>query len=83
MRMSIALAAGCAGLLAIAGTLITPAPARAQDWCGFYQKADARVRCGFSSPQECQETLTEKGDRQKHKKKGEPAVTCLPDPASG
>jgi hypothetical protein len=84
MRISIALAAACAGLLAAAATLAVPAPARAQDWCGFYRKADARVRCGFSSLHECQEALTAKADKQKHKeKKDEPAVTCLPDPAFG
>jgi hypothetical protein len=83
MRISIALAAGCAGFLAAAATLAVPAPARAQDWCGFYQKADARVRCGFSSLQGCKEALTEKADKQKHKKKDEPAMTCLPDPAFG
>jgi hypothetical protein len=70
MRILIGLAAG----LGLAAAL--SAPAAAQDWCGFHQKAHSRVRCGYSSLQECKQALANKKD-------GDKTVVCLPDPASG
>ena len=61
---------------ALAGMLALPAPANANDWCGFQQKAHSRVRCGYSSIETCKRALADK-------KSGDKAVTCLPDPASG
>jgi hypothetical protein len=60
-----------AGLLA--GSIL---PAQAEDWCGFHQKANSRVRCGFSSLQRCKQALAEK-------KTDDKTVTCMPDPANG
>jgi hypothetical protein len=73
MRIMTGLVGGLAilGALALSGTT-----ASAQDWCGFHQKAGSRVRCGFSSLQQCKQALSEKKD-------GDKGVTCLPDPASG
>jgi hypothetical protein len=56
-----------AGLLA--GSIL---PAQAQDWCGFHQKANSHVRCGFSSLAQCKQAL---GVKAKD-------VTCVPDPSS-
>jgi hypothetical protein len=56
-----------AGLLA--GSII---PAQAENWCGFHRKANAQVRCGFSSLAQCKQAL---GVNAKD-------VTCLPDPSS-
>jgi hypothetical protein len=72
---------GLAAALALAWTLVPAAPASAQDWCGFQQKAGSRVRCGFSSVQECKQLLTEKTGKEK--KKSDRAITCLPDPSFG
>lgn len=71
---------GMAASLAIAGAL-APSPVSAQDWCGFQQKAHSRVRCGYSSLQECKQALTDKTEKQK--KKDDKAITCLPDPSFG
>ena len=63
--------------LAIAAVLALSGPtASAQDWCGFHQKAGSRVKCGFSSLQQCKQALA-------NKKTGDKAVTCMPDPAFG
>ena len=70
MRILIGLAAG----LSLAAAL--SAPAAAQDWCGFHQKAHSIVRCGYSSLQECKQALSGKKD-------GDKAVICLPDPSFG
>jgi hypothetical protein len=67
---------GLVGGLAIAGMLAFAAPANAENWCGFHQKANARVRCGYSSLQECKQALADK-------KNGDKSVTCMPDPANG
>lgn len=68
---------GLLGGLVIAGALALSGPmASAQDWCGFHQKAGSRVKCGFSSLQQCKQALA-------HKKDGDKGVTCLPDPAFG
>jgi len=56
-----------AGLLA--GSII---PAQAGSWCGFHQKANARVRCGYSSLAQCKQAL---GPKTKD-------VTCIRDPSS-
>jgi Protein of unknown function (DUF3551) len=70
---------GLWGGLAIAGMLaFSPMSARAADWCGFQQKANSRVQCGFSSLQQCKQALSDKKDKD-----GDKSVTCLPDPASG
>jgi len=68
---------GLLGGLALTGLLA--APAAAQDWCGFHQKAHSRVHCGYSSLQQCKQALSDKTD----KKDADKTVTCLPDPASG
>jgi hypothetical protein len=66
-----------AGGLAIAGALALAAPsAQAENWCGFQQKAHSRVRCGYSSLQECKQALADKKD-------GDKGVICVPDSASG
>ena len=70
MRILTGLAAG----LSLAAAL--SAPASAQDWCGFHQKAHSLVRCGYSSLQECKQALAGKKD-------GDKTAVCLPDPASG
>jgi hypothetical protein len=67
---------GFVGVLAVAGGLAVAAPANAQDWCGFHQKAHSRVQCGYSSLQQCKQALTDNKD-------GDKTVVCLPDPASG
>jgi len=43
--------------------------AYAGEWCGFLDKEGSRIRCGFSSLDECKQTI---GD-----KKG---AYCMPDP---
>jgi hypothetical protein len=68
---------GLLGGLALAGALAQPAAAT--DWCGFHQKAHARVRCGYSGLQQCKQALGDKADKKGDGK----TVTCLPDPASG
>jgi len=45
--------------------------ARAEEWCGFVDKAGSQVRCGFSSLAECKQT----NRRQKKD------AYCMPDPA--
>ena len=72
MRVLTVLAGGL-GLMAM---LAQPLPARAGDWCGFHQKAHARVNCGYSSLETCKRALADK-------KTGDKSVTCMPDPASG
>jgi hypothetical protein len=70
---------------AIAGAVALSAPANAQDWCGFLDKANAQVKCGYSSLQECRQALSEKSSDKKDTDKKSPADTavCLPDPSSG
>jgi hypothetical protein len=63
MRVFLGLAA--AGLVAA-----SLSSARAEEWCGFVDKAGAQVRCGFSSLAECQQTIGDKKD-----------AYCMPDPA--
>jgi hypothetical protein len=58
--------------LAVAGLVAASvSSARAEEWCGFLDKAGARVQCGFSSLAECKQAL---GDQ----KNG----YCIPDPTS-
>jgi hypothetical protein len=54
-----------AGLLA--GSLTS---ARAQEWCGFLDKAHSRVRCGFISVKDCKQALHNKKD-----------AICVPSPS--
>jgi hypothetical protein len=56
-------------LAAVAGLAATISPARADEWCGFIDKAGSPVRCGFSSLAECKQALGDKKD-----------AYCLPDP---
>ncbi len=53
-----------------AGLLATSiASAQAQDWCGFIDKEHSRVRCDFSSLDECKQALGGKKD-----------AYCMPNP---
>ena len=56
--------------LAVAGLVAASvSPVRAEEWCGFVDKAGARVQCGFSSLAECKQAL------------GDPKNGyCIPDP---
>ena len=67
MRLTI----GFAGLsLILASTLaVSAAPATAQEWCGFKDKAGAQVHCGYSSAAECKQLLPGKN------------TVCMPDPS--
>lgn len=72
---------GLAGGLVIAAALaLTATGADATDWCGFHQNAGSRVRCGYSSLEQCKRALASKTGDKKAADKG---MTCLPDPASG
>jgi len=53
---------------------------RAEQWCGFIHEAKERVRCGYSSLQQCQQALADKTRDKKNAGKG---IVCLPDPANG
>ncbi|MGH6684736.1 MAG: hypothetical protein ACRECA_12615 [Pseudolabrys sp.] len=57
------------GLIAAATFATSTSYARANDWCGFLDQEHARVHCGYSSLDECKQSL---GD-----KKG---AFCMPDP---
>jgi len=65
MRILLALAAG-AWLIAILP------PAHADGWCGFHDKNGSRVRCGFSSLDECKKTMDTAGVKD---------AVCMPDPS--
>jgi len=65
MRVFLGLAA--AVLLAASFT-----SARANEWCGFIDKAHAMVRCGFSSLDECKKTMDAKDAKD---------AVCMPDPS--
>ena len=43
--------------------------ANAAEWCGFIDKENAPVRCGYSSLSECEQSLTGKKDGY-----------CMPNP---
>ncbi|HEX5213363.1 MAG TPA: hypothetical protein VFW22_16680 [Pseudolabrys sp.] len=43
--------------------------ANAAEWCGFIDKENAPVRCGYSSLSECEQSLTDKKDGY-----------CMPNP---
>ncbi len=73
--MRIAFGVVLAGLMA--GTVV---PACAEQWCGFIPEARERVRCGYSSLQQCRQALS---DRTKEKKDSAGGIVCLPDPANG
>lgn len=67
MRWAIQLAMGVAAMSLTAGahaadtTKTANAPTAGMAWCGFHDKAGARVRCGFSSEAQCRQTLGPKG----------------------
>lgn len=63
--MKIMLYLVAAGL--IAGSLCS---AQAEEWCGFLDQAHSRVRCGFSSIQDCKAALGKKKD-----------AVCMPSPS--
>jgi hypothetical protein len=67
MRIMTATTAFAVGLTMI-GTLVSAAPARADEWCGFKDKEGAQVHCGYSSLQECKELTAAKDS------------VCMPDP---
>ncbi len=54
------------GFVAVAA--LTAAPVRAEEWCGFHDKAGSRVRCGYSSLTECEQKLAGKNP------------VCIPSP---
>lgn len=58
------------GLIAVAGFAASLSPARAEHWCGFIDKANAQVQCGYSSIAECKQATGDKKD-----------AVCLPDPS--
>lgn len=43
--------------------------AYAGEWCGFLDKEGSRIRCGFSSLEECKQVVGDKKDGY-----------CMPDP---
>ncbi|HEY5278180.1 MAG TPA: hypothetical protein VIJ67_00365 [Pseudolabrys sp.] len=54
---------------ASAGTTAAPTvSAGGPEWCGFHNKAGDRVRCGYSSENDCKQAL------------GEPDAICIVDP---
>jgi Protein of unknown function (DUF3551) len=55
---------GLAILITLASSSV---PASAEQWCGFLDKASARVQCGFSSEADCKQAIS--GD-----------AICIPDP---
>lgn len=59
--------------LAVAAALLTASimSAQADEYCGFLDKEGARVRCGFSSLDQCKKAM----DAQNAKE-----AVCLPDP---
>ncbi len=48
---------------------LTLTAANAAEWCGFVDKANAPVRCGYSSLAECKQSVGDKKDGY-----------CMPDP---
>jgi len=43
---------------------------RAEEWCGFLDKDHSRVRCGFSSLDQCKQAIGDNKD-----------AYCMPDPS--
>jgi hypothetical protein len=64
----------CAAFLSLAvigaiGVVTTiTVPAHAEDWCGFHDKTGSRVRCGYTSLDECKQNVTGKN------------AVCMPNP---
>ena len=56
------------GLAMAASVFASISSARAQEWCGFLDKEHSQVRCGYSSLDECKQSL---GDKN---------AICIPDP---
>ena len=48
---------------------LTLTAANAAEWCGFIDKENAPVRCGYSSLEKCQKALADKT-----------GAYCIPDP---
>ena len=48
---------------------LTLSAANAAEWCGFVDKENAPVRCGYSSLEQCKQSLGDKKDGY-----------CIPDP---
>ncbi len=71
MRIATLLTAlGLAWGLTLIGTLAaSTAPAGAAEWCGFHDKAGAKLRCGYSSLDECKQQLNDKDG------------VCIPSPS--
>lgn len=63
--MRVLLSLVIAGLLA--GSLTS---ARAEEWCGFLDKAHSPVHCGFTSIKDCKQALHNKKD-----------AVCMPSPS--
>lgn len=75
---------GLAGALAFGGILALSAPVHAQEWCGYQQRTGARVHCGYSSRQVCEQALSGKTEKtDKKTKKTDATVICKPDPSVG
>ena len=55
----------------VAGSIV---PAQAENWCGFHQKANSPVHCGFSSLAQCKQALGIKNKKTK-------GATCRLDPS--
>jgi hypothetical protein len=58
------------GLMVAATFAASLSPARAEHWCGFIDKANAQVQCGYSSDTECKQATGDNKD-----------AVCLPDPS--
>jgi hypothetical protein len=58
------------GLVAAAAFTASIPPARAEHWCGFIDKANAQVHCGYSTIAECKQATGDNKD-----------AVCLPDPS--
>jgi len=56
------------GLVTAAILAASVPPAHAQEWCGFFDRDNSRVRCGFTSVEQCKQALGEKN------------AICIPDP---
>jgi hypothetical protein len=57
-----------ASLCGIAALALPVAPAQAEEYCGFMDQMGFRVHCGYSSAEECEQSL------------GGNAAICMPDP---
>jgi hypothetical protein len=58
------------GILAAGFLAASTPPASAAEWCGFLDKNNAKVTCGYSSLEVCKQALGDKKD-----------AVCMPDPS--